>query len=215
MKIGVGKTKTRNRMKEDHEGRWKRKVNDEEEEIERLSNSSSSSVHVGLLDSCSGEDMTSQKHFKLGAKPKWSAHADWPNTSDESSATPIPPWRDKSRWRVTTKNVEGRMSEEPSRGIKQKFEGLYVASSKKLGVEYARLIREYVEMRRLSGKEANKEDVSKDQGLNDKIEEILSLMKEMAGKSNLSRSEPRYEEMLTRMKEIAGEGYGSKEQGVL
>ena len=98
------KTRTRNRMKEDHEGRWKRKVNYEEEEIERLSNSSSSSVHVGLLDSCSAEEMTSQKLFKLGAKPQWSAHADWPNMSDESSATPIPPWRDKSRLRLTTKD---------------------------------------------------------------------------------------------------------------
>ena len=71
--------------------------------------------------------MTSQKHYKLGAKPKWSAHADWPSMSgDESSATPIPPWRDKSLWRIiTTKTVEGLMSEEPSRGVKQKFEGLH------------------------------------------------------------------------------------------
>ena len=133
--------------------------------------------------------------------------------SDESSATPIPPWREKSRWRITTKNVEGRMSEEPSRGVKQKFEGLYEAASKKHGVEYARLIREYEEMTRPSGKEANKEDVSKDQGLHDKIEDILSLMKEMAGKSNLSRSEPRYEEMLTLMREIAGKAMDQKNKG--
>ena len=46
--------------------------------------------------------------------------------------------------------------------------------------------------------------MAKDRGLNNKIEEILSLMKDMAGKSNLSRSEPRYEEMLSIMKEIAG-----------
>ena len=40
--------------------------------------------------------------------------------------------------------------------------------------------------------------------MNRKIEEILSLMKDMAGKSNLCRSEPGYEEMLSFMKEIAG-----------
>ena len=66
------KTRTRNRMREDHEGKFKRKVNDEEEEIAILSNSSSSSVHVGLLDSCSAEEMTNQKYFTLGARPEWS-----------------------------------------------------------------------------------------------------------------------------------------------
>ena len=70
------KTRTRNKMKEDFEGGWKRKANDEEEESPRLSHSLSSSVHVDISNSCSVEEMTSQKHYKLGAKPKWSAHAD-------------------------------------------------------------------------------------------------------------------------------------------
>ena len=205
MKIGVEQNKYKKQNEGRPEGRCKRMVNDEEEEIARLSNSLSSSVHVGLLDSCSAKEMTRQKHFKLGAKPQWSAHADWPNMSDESSAIPIPPWRDKSPLaNCDKKKVEGRMSEEPSRGVKQKFEGLYEALSKKHAVECARLIREYEEMTRLSGKEANKEDVSKDQGLHDKIEDILAFMKKMVGKSNLSRCEPRYEEMLTLLKEIVG-----------
>ena len=105
------------------------------------------------------------------------------------------------------------MSEQPSQGVKHKFEGLYEALLKKHAVECARLKREQEEMTRCSGKEANKEDVSKDQGLNDKIDEILSLMKEMVGKSNLSRSEPRYEEMLTLMKEIAGKAMDQKNKG--
>ena len=78
----------------------------EEEEISRLSRFLSSSVHVDISDSGSVEEM-SQTHHKLVAKPKWSAHADWPDLSEDSSTTPIPPWRDKSLWRITTtKTVE-------------------------------------------------------------------------------------------------------------
>ena len=136
-------------MKEYFEVRWKRKVNDEEEESPRLSHSLSSSVHVDISDSCSLEEMTSPRHYKLEAKPKWSAHAHWPSMSgDEFSATPIPPWRDKSHWRITTTKTEGLMSEQPSRGVKQKFEGLYEALSKKHAMEYARLIQEYEEITR-------------------------------------------------------------------
>ena len=58
-------------------------------------------------------------------------------------------------------------------------------------------------MARPPRKESNKEEAAKDQELNRKIEEILSLVKDMAGKSNLSRSVPRYVEMLSFMKEIA------------
>ena len=97
------KTKKRNKMKDDFEDGWRK----EEEEISRLSRSLTSLVHVEISDSGSVEEM-SQKHFKLGAKPKWSAHADWPNLSEDSSTTPIPPWSDKSLWRITTtKTVEG------------------------------------------------------------------------------------------------------------
>ena len=44
--------------------------------------------------------------------------------------------------------------------------------------------------------------MAQDQGLDSKIEEILSLMTDMASKSNLSRSEPRYEEMLSLLKRL-------------
>ena len=138
-------TKKRHKMKEEFEGRWRM----QEEEISRLSRSPSSSVHVDISDSGSVEEMC-QKHYKLGAKPKWSAHhADWPHLSEDSSTTPTPPWRDKSLWRITTKKtVEGLMSEQPSRGVKQKFEGLYEALSRKHAMVYARLIKEYEEMAR-------------------------------------------------------------------
>ena len=74
--------------------------------------------------------------------------------SEDSSATPIPPWRDKSfRRSTTTKTVEGLMSEQPSQGVKQKFEGLKEALSRKHAMEYARLMIEYEERIRASGKE--------------------------------------------------------------
>ena len=69
-------------MKDEFEGRWRM----EEEEMSRLSRSLSSSVHVDISDSGSFEEM-SQKHYKLGAKPKWSAHADWPNLSEDTYST--------------------------------------------------------------------------------------------------------------------------------
>ena len=96
-------------------------------------------VHVDISDSDSAEEM-SQKHYKLGAKPEWSAHADWPNLSEDPSTTTIPPWRDKSLWRITTTWLLGLMSEQPSRGVEQNFEGIYEALSRKHAMEYARII---------------------------------------------------------------------------
>ena len=131
------KTMKRNKMKDDFEGRWRK----EEEDFSRLSQSLSSSVRVDISDSGSVEEMR-QKRYNLGAKPKWSAHADWPNMSGDSSATPTPPWRDKSLWRnTTTKTVEGLMSEQPRQRVKQNLEGLYEALSRKHAMEYARLIK--------------------------------------------------------------------------
>ena len=105
--------------------------------------------------------MTSPKHYKLGAKPKWSAHADGPCMSgDESSTTPDPPWRDKSLWRITTtKTMEGLLPEEPNRGVKQKFEGLCEALTKKHAMEY--------ESKSLENG-SNEEDEVKDKGWNKK-----------------------------------------------
>ena len=77
-------------------------------------------------------------------------------------------------------------------------------------MEYARLLKEYEEMARPPGKETHKEEAAKDQELNRKIEDFLSLMKDMSGKSNLNRSEPRYEEMISFMKEIAGKAMKQK-----
>ena len=59
-------------------------------------------------------------------------------------------------------------------------------------------------MARPPGKETNKEEAAKDQELHRKMEEMLSLMTDMAGKPNLCRSEPRCEEMFSSMKENAG-----------
>ena len=68
-------------------------------------------------DSC-GSCFSKMDHrqAKLVAEPTWSAHADWPNVSgDESSTTPIPPWRNQSIWRITTtKTVEGQDAESSS-----------------------------------------------------------------------------------------------------
>ena len=83
------RTRKRNEMKADSEGRWKKK-----EEISRPSHSLSSSFQEDIFDSDSAEEMD-QKHRKLGAKPNWCAHADWPNMSgDESFTTTVPPLRD-------------------------------------------------------------------------------------------------------------------------
>ena len=70
--------------------------------------------------------------------------------------------------------------EAPSRGVKQNLEELYEALSKKHAMEFAKLMKEYEEMR-TSENDTNEDEVVKDQGLKNKIAEILSLMKEMAG----------------------------------
>ena len=70
--------------------------------------------------------------------------------------------------------------EAPSRGVKQKLEELYEALSKKHAMEFAKLMKEYEEMR-TSENDTNEDEVVKDQGLKNKIAEILSLMKDTAG----------------------------------
>ena len=179
-------------MSEEFEGRWRM----QEEEIFGLSRSRSSSLHVDISDSGYAEEM-SEKHYKLGAKPKWSAHADWPDLSEDSSTTPNPPWRDKSLWRIiTTQTVEGLLSDQPNQGVKQNFQGLYEALSRKHTMGYARLTKDYEEMAHASGKE-NKEEGSKDQELHRKMEEMISMMKDMADITNVCTSDPRYQEMLS------------------
>ena len=69
-------------------------------------------------------------------------------------------------------------------------------------MEYARLTIEYEEMARASGKE-HKEEVTKDQELHRKMEVMLSIVKDLADKTNVCTSDPRYEEMLSFMKKKA------------
>ena len=96
-----------------------------------------------------------QKHSKLGAKPNWSAHADWPNMSgDESFTTTMPPLRDHTLWRITTtRTVEG-LSEQPRCGVMQQYEALL----KKHAIEYTKLISEYVEMKGVKSEEFEAKD---------------------------------------------------------
>ena len=91
--------------------------------------------------------------------------------------------------------------------------GLYEALSRKHAMEYARLTKEYEEMGRASG-EQNKEEVTKDQELHRKMEDMLSLTKDMASKPNLCSSEPRYEEMLSFFEREGREGYETKDEGI-
>ena len=94
-------------MKKDCQRIWKRKAKDEEEDSARTSHSVSTSVLVGISDSCSVEEMTSQKHHKLGAKPKWSAHADWPCMSNLPRLL-FHRGHCQSLWRITmTETVDG------------------------------------------------------------------------------------------------------------
>ena len=153
--ISRNTTNKRTSMKEDVEGRWKK----DEEKIPRRSHSSSSSFQADSSDSGSAEEMD-QKHCKLGAKPKWSAHADWSayaDWSDDSFATPIPPWRNKSIWRITaTKTVEGLMSEQPRSGVTQTLENQHEALLKKHAMEFSKLMKEFEEMK-ASGNGKNEE----------------------------------------------------------
>ena len=69
----------------------------------------------------------------------------------EDSSTPIPLWRDRSLWRITTtKTVEGLLPDQPHQGVKQKFLGLYAALPRKHAMENARLTKDYEEMTRAS-----------------------------------------------------------------
>ena len=81
-----------------------------------------------------------------------------------------------------TKTVEGLLSEKPSCGSKKKMEELCEMMKKKHAKEYANLLQGYEEGRQRdleSENEANEEVEGKDQELKIKIEEILTLMREM------------------------------------
>ena len=93
---------------------------------------------------------------------------------------------------------------------------MYEALSRKHAIEYARLTEDYEEKTRASekrrkrrsrkdacfGKEEN-EEVTKDQELHRKMEEMLSMMRDLADKANVCTSDPRYQDMLSFMTEKA------------
>ena len=54
-------------------------------------------------------------------------------------------------------------------------------------------------MARPPGKQTNKEEAAKDQELHRKMEEMLSLMKDMADKTNMCTSDPRYQQIFSFM----------------
>ena len=60
-----------------------RETQQREENVARISQSVSTSVLVRISNACSVEEMTGQKHYKLGAKSKWNDHADWPSVSGD------------------------------------------------------------------------------------------------------------------------------------
>ena len=143
-------------------------IHDEEQGATRCPHSISSSLLAFISDTFSVKGMTSQSYCKLGAKPKWAAHADHPSlASGETPLTPIPPWRDRSLWRITTTNtVEGMMSKMVHHGLKteskRRIEDVYEKLTKKHAMVFARLLKEYEEVKE-SEKDSNGAGEGKDQ----------------------------------------------------
>ena len=77
-----------------------------------------------------------------------------PAMSVNCGDTTILPWRDKSRWRITTtKTVEG--AENLSSGFKKETEELCEMMKKKHVMEYAKLLQEYEEGKQRDQKSEN------------------------------------------------------------
>ena len=72
------------------------------------------------------------------------------------------------------------MSEQPSSGAKQTLENQHEALLKKHAMEYTKLMKEFEEMK-ASGNGKNEEYEAKEKGWKKTMEEIFSLVKEMAG----------------------------------
>ena len=175
-------------MEEYFEGRWKWK-----EKISKLSNSSSTSRQVdiyscsagktsqasGLCDPCLAR--TNLRHSKLGAKPKWRAHADWSNQSGEDSAvsTTIPPWRNQSHWRITTTQTVEGLAGQPKYGVQQQYESL----REKHATEYTKLVEEY-EYWKVAGNEKKEDFEAREKGWKGTLEELLSLVKDVHGNAS-------------------------------
>ena len=113
-----------------------------------------------------------------------------PSTSgDDSFTTIIALWRDQSLWRIsTTRTVEG-LSDQPKCGVKQQYE----APVKKHAVEYIKLVEEYEEVE-AQGSGKYEEYEAKEKGWKGTIEEILSLMKELTGRTSEEKVKENLEE---------------------
>ena len=160
--------RTKIRMKEDTEERQKRRRDD--------------NIFLVLMTfraaSKSANEMTNSKFFTLGAKPKWTAQPPsirpCPNCGDPS----LPPWREKSLWRITTTKTTGQLSEKQFRGSKKKTDEL--CEMMKHAKEYAEVLQEYEEgKQREFGIETSEIVEEKDQEWTLKIDEIHTLMREM------------------------------------
>ena len=114
--------------------------------------------------------------------------------------------------------MEGLLSDQaqPNQGVKQKFHSKYEALSRKHAMEYAKMHKDHEELvsasekgekdevtkTSASGNEQKEED-TKDQELHRKMEEMLSMLKDLADKTHVCTSDPRYQEMLSFMTEKA------------
>ena len=142
-----------------------RKMNEKEEDDEdgwewreknlRLPSFSSTSRSGGILSDSTEEPPQSgffgscwarmeQGRCKLSATPKLSAHAGTSNQGggDTAVSTTIPPWRNRSLWRITTTNTVEGMADQPKYGVKQHYEH-YGSLLMKHAAEYMRLMKEY------------------------------------------------------------------------
>ena len=108
-----------------------------------ISHSDSASLPAVIWASISAKEMTSSRYFKLGARTTRALPAPTqpcPNCGDPT----IPPWRDKSLWTITTTEIVGLLTEDPSSGSKKKMEEL-CEMMKKHAMENAKLWQEHEE----------------------------------------------------------------------
>ena len=162
----------RNRMKDHTEGMHKSKLDDGNHDIAAdMSNSIALSIPADIPTSISVS--LSARHSKLGARPKWRAQAAPSQPCASCGDTVVPPWRDKSLWRVTKPSYE-------STKIMEEF---CETMTEKHAMEYTKLMKEFEEVKDTdpqSENEIEEETEGKDQAWKIKIEEIPYFMKEMS-----------------------------------
>ena len=84
------------------------------------------------------KEMASATHFFLGTRPKWPAQAAPSQPCPSCGDTVVPPWRDKSLWRITaTKTLEStKIMEEFCEPMRTKH-----------AIEYAKVMKECEEVK--------------------------------------------------------------------